>query len=119
MILNLTEYEPGLNYSWYMLIELFDHFRHFFVMIIQVSCSVLNKFSRELKVQMFCYVIPLCMRFPADIALMYLIPIIYVFAPYSTISDVALLLSITPLYNYGKRQFFSLLGKYIIIIIVP
>lgn len=95
VILNLTEYEPGLNYSWYMLIELFDHFRHFFVMIIQV--------------QMFCYVIPLCMRFPADIALMYLIPIIYVFAPYSTISDVALLLSITPLYNYGKRQFFSLL----------
>ena len=36
VIFNLTIYEPGLNCSWYMLIELFDHFRDFFVQILQV-----------------------------------------------------------------------------------
>jgi len=95
VIWDLSEYEPGLNYSWYMLIELFDHFREFFVKIIQV--------------QMFCYVIPLMMRFDAAIALKYLIPIIYAFSPYSSISDVALLISILPLFHPGRRQFFAIL----------
>lgn len=95
VIWDLSEYEPGLNYSWYMLIELFDHFREFFIKIIQV--------------QMFCYVIPLMMRFDAAIALKYLIPIIYIFSPYSSISDVALLISMLPLYHPGRRQFFALL----------
>jgi len=95
MILQLTDYEPGLNYSWYMLIELFDHFRQFFILIIQI--------------QMFCYVVPLCFRFKPDIAIKYLIPLIYVFAPYSTLSDVALVLSILPMFEAGRRQFFGLL----------
>ena len=33
----LSEYNPGLNAAWYMLIELFDHFRTFFVLILQVN----------------------------------------------------------------------------------
>ena len=61
---------------------------------------------------MFCYVIPLMMRFDAAIALKYLIPIIYAFSPYSSISDVALLISILPLYHPGRRQFFALLGSF-------
>lgn len=61
---------------------------------------------------MFCYVIPLMMRFDAAIALKYLIPIIYAFSPYSSISDVALLISILPLFHPGRRQFFAILGTY-------
>ena len=45
IILNLSDYEPGLNYSWYMLIELFDHFRQFFILIIQVSRYQLQTFT--------------------------------------------------------------------------
>lgn len=37
LILNLYEYQPGLNVTWYMLIELFDHFRQFFIFIVQVN----------------------------------------------------------------------------------
>ena len=59
---------------------------------------------------MFCYVVPLCFRFKPDIAIKYLIPLIYVFAPYSTLSDVALVLSILPMFEAGRRQFFGLLG---------
>ena len=61
---------------------------------------------------MFCYVIPLMMRFDAAIALKYLIPIIYAFSPYSSISDVALLISILPLFHPGRRQFFAILGTF-------
>ena len=62
---------------------------------------------------MFCYVIPLMMRFDAAIALKYLIPIIYAFSPYSSISDVALLISILPLFHPGRRQFFAILGTHL------
>ena len=59
---------------------------------------------------MFCYVVPLCWRFQPDVAIKYLIPLIYVFSPYSTLSDVALVLSLLPIYEAGRRQFFGLLG---------
>ena len=59
---------------------------------------------------MFCYVVPLCWRFQPDVALKYLIPLIYVFSPYSTLSDIALVLSLLPIYEAGRRQFFGLLG---------
>jgi hypothetical protein len=47
VILNLTIYEPGLNCSWYMLIELFDHFRDFFVQILQVSAQKTDIFYTD------------------------------------------------------------------------
>jgi len=105
IILNLSDYEPGLNYSWYMLIELFDHFRQFFILIIQI--------------QMFCYVVPLCWRFQPDVAIKYLIPLIYVFSPYSTLSDVALVLSLLPIYEAGRRQFFGLLVLFTSLLLCP
>ncbi|CBY21691.1 unnamed protein product [Oikopleura dioica] len=71
VIFNLTIYEPGLNCSWYMLIELFDHFREFFVQILQVNA--------------FCYVLPLCARYETPTVIKYLIPLISVITPYATL----------------------------------
>ena len=44
----LSEYNPGLNSAWYMLIELFDHFRTFFVLILQVIIKIYYLFSKPM-----------------------------------------------------------------------
>jgi len=105
VIFNLTIYEPGLNCSWYMLIELFDHFREFFVQILQVNA--------------FCYVFPLCARYEIPTVIKYLIPLISVITPYATLSDFALLVQYLPLFATGKRRLFGILVLVVSLTLCP
>lgn len=105
VIFNLTIYEPGLNCSWYMLIELFDHFRDFFVQILQVNA--------------FCYVLPLCARYETQTVIKYLIPLISVITPYATLSDFALLVQFLPLFATGKRRLFGILVLVVSLTLCP
>ncbi|CAG5107530.1 Oidioi.mRNA.OKI2018_I69.chr1.g3371.t1.cds [Oikopleura dioica] len=105
VIFNLTIYEPGLNCSWYMLIELFDHFRDFFVQILQVNA--------------FCYVLPLCARYETPVVFKYLIPLLSIITPYATLSDFALLLQVLPLFATGKRRLFGILVLVVSLALCP
>jgi GPI-anchor transamidase subunit U len=83
---NAEELTPNVGLFWYFFTELFDHFRAFFIFVLQYH--------------VFLYVLPLCIRFRKFpiVALWGQLAIICAFKAYPAAGDIALYLGLIPLF---------------------
>lgn len=82
----LPSLTPSLSLWWYFFVEIFDHFRDFFLLVFNVH--------------LFLWVVPICIRFRHDalFALFLLLGVQSIFKPHPTIGDVSLYLSLSTLF---------------------
>ncbi|GAA94264.1 uncharacterized protein L969DRAFT_97413 [Mixia osmundae IAM 14324] len=86
VFLTVSDLTPTIGLSWYFFIEMFDHFRSFFVATFQLHLLI--------------YVAPVCIKLRRDplYACATIIGIGSLFQSYPSVSDVALYHSLLPLY---------------------
>ncbi|SCV70238.1 BQ2448_1632 [Microbotryum intermedium] len=87
VILTIPDLTPNIGISWYFFIEIFDHFRAFFVGVFQLHVLI--------------YVAPLTFAFQSDpmFALVLMIGIIALFKSYTALGDFALWHAVLALYS--------------------
>ncbi|XP_033119748.1 phosphatidylinositol glycan anchor biosynthesis class U protein-like [Anneissia japonica] len=88
-ILSVGNLQPNLGLFWYFLIEMFEHFRIFFVWVFQINA--------------FIYTVPLSIKFrnhPVFVMLVQLI-LISVFKSYPAIGDMVIYLALLPLWSHS------------------
>ncbi|KAJ1655179.1 hypothetical protein IWQ61_005028 [Dispira simplex] len=98
VILTVTDLTPNLGVFWYFFIEMFDHFRAFFLIAFQLHT--------------FIFAVPISLRFAHQplFASILLLGIITLFKSYPSVSDMTLYLALLPLYHeifkYMRYSFF-------------
>ncbi|KAJ1994859.1 hypothetical protein H4R33_000093 [Dimargaris cristalligena] len=87
VILLVTDLTPNLGVYWYFFIEMFDHFRSFFLIAFQMHT--------------FIFAIPVTIRFKNQplFAAIIILGIMTLFKSYPSIGDMSLLLGLIPLYH--------------------
>ncbi|KDE05701.1 hypothetical protein MVLG_03935 [Microbotryum lychnidis-dioicae p1A1 Lamole] len=87
VILTIPDLTPNIGISWYFFIEMFDHFRAFFVGVFQIHVLI--------------YVAPLTFAFRSDpmFALVLMVGIIALFKSYTALGDFALWHAVLALYS--------------------
>lgn len=77
----VSDLRPNLGLAWYLFVEMFDHFRAFFLAVFQLNNFIL--------------IAPAALKFRNDpvMLLAFLIAVQSIFKPYPTLADSALLLS--------------------------
>jgi len=108
----VADFRPNVGLAWYLFVEMFDHFRAFFLAVFQLNILV--------------YLIPATFKFSSDPVLLaaFLTAVPSIFKPYPTLADSVLLVIflsfvglsllkqsiILPLYVFAMLAF-SLLGQ--------
>lgn len=84
----VSELTPNMGLFWYFFLEMFDHFRTFFLWVFQIN--------------VFIYFIPLTIIFRKQSFLLFyiLLSLITLLKSYSNMADLALPLSMLPLWGY-------------------
>lgn len=79
----LPSLTPSLSLWWYFFIEMFDHFRSFYLLVFNAH--------------LFLWTAPICIRFRHDpfVAFVLLLGVQALFKPYPTLGDVGLWLTFT------------------------
>ncbi|KAJ3366063.1 hypothetical protein GGF32_007563 [Allomyces javanicus] len=93
-VLTVPDLQPNLGIFWYLLTEVFDHFRGFFVMVFQLHP--------------FVYLAPIIMRFGRETPIFCLTVYTGVLATlkaYPTVGDYALWLGLLPIYANTWKYF--------------
>ncbi|SGY15222.1 BQ5605_C013g07291 [Microbotryum silenes-dioicae] len=87
VILTIPDLTPNIGISWYFFIEMFDHFRAFFVGVFQIHVLI--------------YVAPLTFAFRSDpmFTLVLMVGIIALFKSYTALGDFALWHAVLALYS--------------------
>ncbi|KAJ1959251.1 hypothetical protein IWQ62_004688 [Dispira parvispora] len=87
VIFTVTDLTPNLGVFWYFFIEMFDHFRAFFLIAFQLHT--------------FIFAVPISIRFRHQplFASILLLGIITLFKSYPSVSDMVLYLALLPLYH--------------------
>jgi len=112
-ILNCPDYTPNTGIWWYLITEMFEHFRDFFVGILTIN--------------VFFYAIPICLRFKNVHELTMNIWILYsiqaIFKSYSTLSDLVVPLTLLPIFNisikHRKTTFIGFIAIFICVSLSP
>lgn len=110
--LTCPDYSPNTGIFWYLITEMFEHFRTFFLWILQVN--------------IFIYALPLSIRLPKTdcrLVLWILLTIQSTFKPYSTLTDLLVPLALLPVFNknmaYRKASFIAFTALFICISLCP
>ncbi|VDK84537.1 unnamed protein product [Onchocerca ochengi] len=92
-LLDVRDLTPNVGIFWYFFIEVFDHFRRFFLWVFQVNILV--------------YLIPLSLtlRSNAFVLLHHLMILVSVFASYPSMAESLIYLSLLPLFEDLKKYF--------------
>ncbi|VDK79195.1 unnamed protein product [Litomosoides sigmodontis] len=92
-LLDVRDLTPNVGIFWYFFIEVFDHFRPFFLWVFQINILV--------------YLVPLSLtlRSNAFLLLHLLMILISVFASYPSMADSLIYLSLLPLFEHLKKYF--------------
>ncbi|KAM3720903.1 Phosphatidylinositol glycan anchor biosynthesis class U protein [Dirofilaria immitis] len=92
-LLDVRDLTPNVGIFWYFFIEVFDHFRRFFLWVFQVNILV--------------YLVPLSLtlRSSAFVLLHQLMILISVFVSYPTMAESLIYLSLLPLFENLKKYF--------------
>lgn len=105
-ILTCPDYSPNTGIFWYLVAEMFEHFRAFFLAILQIN--------------VFIYAIPLSFRFQqldTNLVLWMLIGIQAAFKSYSTLTDLVVPLVLLPAFNantpFRKASFIAYVAFFI------
>ncbi|VDO13148.1 unnamed protein product [Brugia timori] len=101
MLLDVRDLTPNVGIFWYFFIEVFNHFRRFFLWVFQINILV--------------YLVPLSLtlRSNAFLLLQQLMILISVFTSYPSMADCLIYLSLLPLFeNLKKCSFYNLLYSY-------
>ncbi|XP_071958586.1 phosphatidylinositol glycan anchor biosynthesis class U protein-like [Antedon mediterranea] len=88
-ILSVGNLQPNVGLFWYFMLEMFEHFRLFFIWVFQINA--------------FIYTIPLSIKFrdhPVFVMLIQLI-LISVFKSYPAIGDTVVYLALIPLWSHS------------------
>ncbi|KAJ1973691.1 hypothetical protein H4R35_003982 [Dimargaris xerosporica] len=87
VILTVSDLTPNLGLFWYFFIEMFDHFRSFFLVVFQLHT--------------FIFAAPVCIRFNDHpvLAFTVLCGIMALFKSYPSVGDMALVLALLPLHH--------------------
>uniref|UniRef100_A0A0R3RU97 Phosphatidylinositol glycan anchor biosynthesis class U protein n=1 Tax=Elaeophora elaphi TaxID=1147741 RepID=A0A0R3RU97_9BILA len=92
-LLDVRDLTPNVGIFWYFFIEVFNHFRRFFLWVFQINVLV--------------YLVPLSLtlRSNAFLLLHQLMILISVFASYPSMADSLIYLSLLPLFEHLKKYF--------------
>ncbi|CAG9535963.1 unnamed protein product [Cercopithifilaria johnstoni] len=92
-LLDVRDLTPNVGIFWYFFIEVFNHFRRFFLWVFQINILV--------------YLVPLSLtlRSNAFLLLYQLMILISVFASYPSMADSLIYLSLLPLFEHLKKYF--------------
>lgn len=87
-ILSVPDLTPNLGVFWYFFTEMFEHFRVFFICVFQINA--------------FLYTVPLAVKLrDQPVFLMYvLVALMSIFKSYPSYADVALYLTLLPMWNH-------------------
>lgn len=90
-ILEAPDLTPNMGLFWYFFLEMFDHFRLFFLWVYQINA--------------FIYTVPLAVIFRKQPMLICyaLISLVTLFKSYSTFGDLSLPIALLPLWSYTYR----------------
>jgi phosphatidylinositol glycan class U len=111
-ILTTPDYTPNTGIFWYLVAEMFEHFRTLFLWILQLN--------------IFIYAIPLSLRIQqidTNLVLYLLISIQATFKSYSTLTDLLIPLILLPVFNkntkFRKASFISYVAFFICVVLSP
>jgi len=111
-ILTTPDYTPNTGIFWYLVAEMFEHFRTLFLWILQLN--------------IFIYAIPLSLKIQkidTNLVLYLLISIQATFKSYSTLTDLLIPLILLPVFNknskFRKASFISYVAFFICVVLSP